>query len=317
MKRIFVMMIALTMATVSCVAERMAETDELRFNATNSTMTRAAEVTTETLQVASQTEALHVVSYEVDGAYFGAFDLIYAAGAWSYGDVIYHPCAEAVHYSSYPWQEGTVAATSYNFNYVASGDEDLLAGVAHSFAVDGNATLTYNHILSQINFAIVAPNGTEVEIADVVVKGIRSSSTFTLLADNTGDWAVPTGSADYDYVDISTLTATHESGEKVSAPAGSGLMLMPQTFAAKVDGTVEFEYSIWQGNHGGSGHNLIKSDIATIPFCDFEVTTWEPGKKYCYVIRFDKQTGDIEGLTYSDVVVTPWPDEQDVELGAE
>lgn len=319
MKKILFFAGMLVASLTACVEnDTNISNEKLSFNlATSKSVSRAAEVTTETLEAEG---GLKVESYFEDGSKFEDFTLSYSegTGTWSYITAsglteVYQPLVPLNYYSVVPSNGINYivngASTTFNYTVPEGGVTDLIGTTATSSQEDTQVDLIYTHLLSQINFAIVADNGTEVGIKDITLSGLKNSSTYTFGANV---WGTLSGNASYTYVDFDNYTEVNNSGVLVGVPEGSGLMLMPQDFTTNsVDAELSFTYGVWNGNHGGEWGKESVGGVLTLKLSEFTVQTWEPGKKYLYVFKFDKNTPGLKPLTFK-VEVEKWEEEQTV-----
>jgi hypothetical protein len=318
------------LGVASCAKERVESVNDgkgaLSFEAAmkKQKQTRATETTTANL-IADATAQLDVYAYRMgETGLFNKFELKYDAGAaaWGYGTPVYQPGFLLRYYSVYPAQTGTPATNDYSFSYtvktLASQQDDLIAA---SVAPTMNEViaLQYNHLLSQVNFAVQAIKDVKIVVGDITVDKLKNKATYTF---STG-WG--TREADsftaYTYAPNATPLATLAGGQSSAVVAlGDGgatmanaLMLMPQTFDPAnggTDGTFSFTYTVVidanNDNDFDDAEDITKTDTATVNFGDFPTATWAVGKRYLYVIDF---TPLITGgpITFT-VKVADWAD---------
>ncbi len=124
----------------------------------------------------------------------------------------------------------------------ASTQEDLLAAKATANAkpASGQLSMVFNHILSKVNFGVIAGNGMTPEVQSVEVRNVHSKNTYDYISQA---WDVTTTDiASYDYFRNTALPfTTTGSDEDTPVPfytdnttptaASAHLMLMPQSSA--------------------------------------------------------------------------------------
>lgn len=192
---------------------------------------------------------------------------------------------------------GTVAPViSYTVSSNPSTQEDLLAGA--TTATSANVTLTMDHVLSQVNFAITNIAGKIIQITDIAVNDVKGTGKYTFSTSGAGAWDIATSpeTADYAY----DLALTDESDPDALTPLtplgnyddgddqttddythDNALMLLPQTFGTNAVGNFTFNYKIFDEN------NIeMATGSAQANFRDFPSSTWSAGKRYLYVIDF-------------------------------
>ncbi len=316
MKKILMGFAALSLlfGAVSCEKEtRETAPDgkkELSFRAAlgKQALSRAAEFTAWTAG-----DDLTVYAYKTGStapAYANpTFNLEYDGSVWSYGTPITSTGGNVWYYSWYPTassgvSNNSVAVNSYSFDYSATHDEDLVAaGIPTS---DYNVNLAFQHVLSQVNFALYTTEHLKITINSIALNGIKYTGTYTM---GTGQgWSDVDGATNYSYEldgasNITDGTAT--SGTLVDLNDGSNaLMLIPQTFADAANMVINFDLS----RAGVSGDDVIVDGAeATVPLNNFEILEWLPGKRYVYQLDFSSyiQTGEIK----FNVSVGPWVDD--------
>ena len=119
----------------------------------------------------------------------------------------------------------------------AATQVDLLAAKVSTATKpgDGKLPLTFKHILSKVNFGIIAGNAKTVIVQAIGVKNVSSVATYNYVAET---WGTPGTDASFDYfrntaTPFSTLGVSDETTVApiyTGTPAASAhLMLMPQT----------------------------------------------------------------------------------------
>lgn len=274
---------------------------------------------------------------------FKDFTLTNAAGgtgAWTVSpNDINQPGAALRYYSVYPDDDitvGTVTKDAYPFDYTVKArtsttdsQEDLIAAAVTT--ISENVTLPFKHALSQVNFAVQAMPGVKIEISDLNVNTVRNAGTCTLESGKEPAWVPSTTSTDtYAYpLNNSTGEGTNLLAAGTSTAVvdlqtvdangklNGALMLLPQTFSAEADGTFSFKFSLTiDGNGDGKFDNSEKDKkkanglTATVNLCDFQTTTWLPGKRYKYIIDFSSYLAG--GPISFTVNVVDWENDIDI-----
>ena len=146
-------------------------------------------------------------------------------------------------YAMYP-SDGVAPYTYPNIQRVitiaalATNQVDHLAARAINVAgkpSDGRLSMTFNHILSKIDFGIIAGNAKTVIVQESGVQNVHSAATYNYVV---GSWGTTGTDADYDYykdASWATLSFTGSDHDELiaepiyAAGHSNHLMLMPQT----------------------------------------------------------------------------------------
>ena len=249
-----------------------------------------------------------------------------AMGLWVYngGTPVLHPNGTLDHYSTYPSalaSQTNYTAGNLTFDYEVpashSAQEDLIAAsyqTTNATAVTATANLTFKHLLSQINFAVVGLDGYRITITDIKLNNIRSKGTFTFDTASTtpgatypGTWSNQTTSASYSYVINGTNTVTSNGPAVIFGDGVKGggrnnaLMLLPQSVSGR---NFTFDYTM-EYDAGGGSYLPFDSGSVTVNLNSLgssAPTEWVAGKRYLYTIYFE--TPII--IRYEVDVVSPW-----------
>jgi hypothetical protein len=222
---------------------------------------------------------------------------------WYYTGTIYHPENPLSHFVTYPDElaAGGIFTTAgqASFDYtVEDGGTDLVAAATATSQDDAEADLSFKHILSQINFKVVAPTDTELSIASfsgIKLAGLKETNTYTLPGYSWGT----AGDAEKDVEYTYDLVAEANQDGGYTGVTNAALMLMPQTLAA--GSTFTFSYTI----EDTAGAVIRSGSNVSVPFSKFTtIPAWVQGTKYLYTISFE----DPEKLTYT-VAVGSWEGE--------
>lgn len=267
---------------------------------------------------------------------FNTFTLEYTEGtpgSWTYTPVKYQPGYPLRYYSVDPTanvSNETVSTTSYSFDYTILGvatQEDLIG--AYTAAIqDEEVILNFNHLLSQVNFAVQGIPGVKIEISNISVNDVLNSGTYTF--GQSTPWALEATDADYVYdltaaKAVASLETLAEGTSNEIQYLGNGgadnyananaLMLMPQTFDETTTGNFSFTFSLTVDTNGDGDFddetaNPANTNISkTVDLDIFETTAWAPGKRYAYVIDF---TSYLAGGPISfKVIVNDWENDDD------
>ena len=126
----------------------------------------------------------------------------------------------------------------------AAAQVDLLAAKATATAKpgDGKLPLTFNHILSKVNFGVIAGNLTSPFVQSIGVKNVYNAATYDYVVGAWKGTPAPVGVASYEYFKSTAVPFT-TTGTAAEAPvailststtptaAAGNLMLLPQTHA--------------------------------------------------------------------------------------
>ena len=217
------------------------------------------------------------------------FALTFDGTNWNYGSPVLQPGYSLTYYAYYPMANtsGYTVNTSgtASFNYAVQAvatQEDLIAATATSSSATIN--LAFNHLLSQVNFAVQGITNVKITISNISINGVKNGGSYTYVS----GWSALSGSATYAYTPTGGLPTTGTDGNIVYLGNGGGtytsnnaLMLMPQAFSAAADGNFSFDYELKD-----MADVVLKTGTAFANFCDFTSATWQMGKRYVYLVDF-------------------------------
>lgn len=300
--------------------ENVGQKAEIKINSIVNSSTRAAVTSNNNF------EKFKLYSYITDGAYEGKTALGSAymdgveytktGGTWGTADTnkYYWPSGSSnqkLQFFAYPndliTDYALPAADGYpSFTYavadLAKDQKDLVVAHKENMTItsagvtDGAMTLTFNHILSRINFAFI-PEDTKaaytidtIKIADI--KGGTAKYTFNASA---GAWDVTSAtSKDYGYKVTQSTTVADGKTYYMLGDENASLMLFPQSVANKVI-TVTYSTVDSKGMEVFSGDKTV-----TLP----ADTKWEIGQNIVYVLNLP--------IGAKEITITPevskWPE---------
>ena len=329
----------LTMLATSCNQERVESRKDR-----DSQITFKAAIGKQTLSKASEwtnsswvpnTSALSVWAYSSLGQFNepgspgASFVIGYDGVDWNYaGTPVTQPGYPIAYYSYYPETNisglitPTVSGASFAYTVQGIGtQEDLIAACVPS-TLNTVIALNFDHVLSQVNFAVQGIEGMYITLSNMSVNGVKNGGTYTFVS---GWGTTPAGSANYAYVTHSTAATTFPAtdgtngilylGNKGGATQtdnnnDNALMLMPQTFpTAGTGGNFTFDYLI---TDMAATPLTLKSGSATAYFSDFTTNEWELGKRYLYLIDFSNLF--VGGPITFTVNVSPWTDASNLDV---
>ena len=171
------------------------------------------------------------VKWPQSGGYPMRFYAIYPAAPLGMGDIVEG------------FSTGATLSAEYTVQSTADRQTDLLAASATTNVkpATGTVSLAFRHILSQIDFAVIAGAGVEVEVQSIDIENVATTRTYDFIA---GEWMAPTtGNVSYSYFGITDDNAPSWPGTASviaddltpnpiytgSDAADKHLMLMPQT----------------------------------------------------------------------------------------
>jgi hypothetical protein len=341
MKKLFLSVAVCSMlfGMASCAKESVEKvtdgTQTITFKTFLGKQTRASETDLASLKAAVPTtpgsNTLDVYAYTATGTTpEKIFNLTWDDGGdvWTYSPSFEQPGHSLRYYSVYPRTVANFAtapaATSTDFGFggytivTDPADQEDLIGASITTPVK-DVNLAYNHLLSQVNFAVQGMVDVKIEITGLSIANVM----------DVGDYAFSTGwsnqsktTGTYTYSPLAAaktlLEAGTESGVVYLGNGGgtytnsNALMLMPQTFTALSggsDGKFTVTFKLTGKAAGGTGFTepLAPSTSATVNFSDFDIKEWESGKRYVYVMDFTSYVAT--GTVNFTVSVSPWTDE--------
>lgn len=242
-------------------------------------------------------------------ALFRQFTLTYGGGGfsdWTYGTPILQPGVPLVFYSIYPENNitnvnlnGISGSFSYSVQLDDTDQEDLIA--ATTMTDSHLVGLNFEHLLSQVNFAIWGLAGIQYEVTNIRLTGIAESGDYTFGS----EWSNQSGGAEYLYRPSGGIDRTNGTDDEIlflgNNPGDNtndnALMLIPQSFSSPGISFVNFDYTIYDMNGTPLFSSSDSIDLSTL-----NISMWEAGRRYIYLIDFRGE--NIEFL----VDVLPWID---------
>lgn len=319
--------LSLLIVATSCEEERI-ETNQDRKNISfgmavgKQTISKAKEFKyweiEENFKVYSYVPAVEGVFQEFTLTYEGKSDL---TDIWKVNpDKIKQPGFDLSYFAYYP--EDYVDSYKYDpaekkatFDYtvpVEKGEDDedkqfdlIAATKTTNLEI---VSLTFYHLLSQVNFALQGMENVQITLTDISVNGVYSTGTYTFGEDG-GSWADAGTAVDYGYTPVEGTNATDGENTNISYLGNGGtdnyantnaLMLLPQDFATVNTGaTISFSYEL----KDMSGKELSTGSTEAY-LSDFTTAEWKMGKRYLYLIDF---TSYLEsGYISFSVTVNEW-----------
>ncbi|MDL2211183.1 fimbrillin family protein [Bacteroides sp. OttesenSCG-928-M17] len=249
------------------------------------------------------------------------FTLSYNGSSWSSSPDMKQPGYSLTYYTWFPTAGPTFGAGSNgngaSMTYtIPSPQVDLIAATA--ITNEATVPLAFNHILSQVNFALQEVPNIQIELTNIKVNGVYKAGTYTFGTDG-GSWSSQSTTDNYTYIPYSDETAnpkiytniTNGVGDDISYMGNGGtvftrtnaLMLMPQSFSEATHGHLSFDFKLT-----AMDGTTVLADVkgTTFNFCDFETTTWSIGKRYLYLIDFTEYL--TKGEISFTVTVNGWED---------
>ncbi len=276
----------------SCVKDQVLETPVSTFSKKQTIISYASSFGLDELKASEN--GLDIFAFNSTNEPLSTFNIVWGNDEWDY-DASLHNFTNyfSVFPSTYIYDISGEHAFSYSGSF--TGDVDLLG------AVSDNSIFEYQHLLSKVDVALIPPPGIEVDITDIIFYGVSYSGAYSFEQ----GWMVNRGNTTYAYPSL-TPSNVNKSGNIFYAPEGSSLMLLPQSFTREESPRISFNYTLWQGNHGGEDGALYRGHYEG-PLADCGVGEWSKGTNYLYVLGFDKQAvknGDPS--VNFDIMISPW-----------
>ncbi len=333
--------LALAFLATSCAKETVevagGNDGKISFKTALGKQSRAAEFTYWTS--AAGYNKLNVWGYATGGTevVFDNTELTFDGSAWSYTTPVDQPGYSVTYYSvyaadvdgkgvtppAYVTKDGTGATFEYTVKPTPATSagpdtqEDLIAATISTPLAA--VPLQFNHLLSQVNFAIQGVKNVQVKITNLKVKDVKSKATYTF--GSTTGWGTRTLNANYDYYPLTgsnitdglatTIQPMGNYGGPLSSANKNALMLMPQTFAVAGDGNFSFDYELYAFGATIGTDDALATGSTTANLNDFTIATWDMSKRYVYVIDFTDYFKS--GKIAFTVTVNPWTDAEETD----
>jgi hypothetical protein len=186
--------------------------------------------------------------------------------------------------------------TDYTFDYFVQSDvenaqEDLMgASIPATMAHD--LRLPFKHLLSEVNFAVKALSGINIDITGITVQNVLDKGTYSF-ANGWGSLGSTAAKGTYTYTPDPSEANLLKGGQhddirylgnhKGNYGFNNALMLIPQEFTGSNNGSFTVTFSLTEI---GSEVAVATGKTATVYFRDLDANKWEEGKRYIYVIDF-------------------------------
>ncbi len=225
---------------------------------------------------------------------------------WSYTDPVDQPGYSITYYSvclpggTAPTltANGVDATFDYTIPAVAS-QKDLIAATDETN--QAGVVLEFNHLLSQVNFAIQGVQNVKVVITGLEVNDVVHEGKYSFKNNTWGALTSPTGTKG-DYTYAYTTGENVSDGKNVTdgtttvvtmgnSAGGNALMLMPQDFTASgATGSFSFSYALYDItadlDDTEDPATPLREGSTSVDLKDFTGDAWEMGKRYVYLIDF-------------------------------
>ncbi|MDL2211182.1 fimbrillin family protein [Bacteroides sp. OttesenSCG-928-M17] len=326
MKKLFTMGLAalsLLLMVTSCESGEIEmnnrNNDKIDFDVVVGRQTRATEFTNTSWLDGTELTVKSYATGSTNTTPFKDFTLTYASSGstWTASPAINQPGYSLTYYTWFPTTptnfSGTGTAATMDYT-IQSTQEDLLAATTKT--ADAQVDLAFNHILSQVNFALQGVKNVQIELTNIKINGVKNAATYTFSTTNAGSWGSHgNGTANYDYTPVGNTYKTDGTSDAIQYMGNKGgsnandnannnaLMLMPQTFAAATDGNISFDFKLTAMDGSTVLANVTGT---TYNLCDFMTTTWAIGKRYLYLIDFTEFL--TKGQINFTVTVNGWTD---------
>lgn len=202
------------------------------------------------------------------------------------------PAADAAGYPSFTYTIADLAANQKDL--VVAHKQDMT--ITSAGVTDGAMTLTFNHILSRINFAFTPEDANATyTITAIKIAGIMGGTAKYTFDATTGAWDITSAtSKDYEYTVTQSNTVVDKKSYYMLGDADASLMLFPQSVANKVI-TVTYSTVDSKGMEAFSGDKTV-----TLP----AGSEWNIGQNIVYVLTLP--IGAEEITIKPEVSI--WPD---------
>ena len=183
--------------------------------------------------------------------------------------------------------------------YWATGDAENANGVK---AIEGVVPLTFNHMLSKVNFKfshnVALATGDKIVVTSVSVAAVKTKGTLTpsyaagaagalgttsfswgTTANTPADITIPIfNEGDGGQLMVKDTPKLNNGSDGNATSADTDFLFIPQTIGDDV--VITINYDIIQG--GNTTHNVAEKKLNTIEFGGSALTSWEINKFYTY-----------------------------------
>lgn len=277
MKKVLLVTVVAAMAFTSCSQneefEAQSQKEQIGFSSIVGKSIRAAEAN----KIALEGNGFQLYAYntgetKVDAVQpkglteFFKGPANHSTGVWKLSDTYYWPINENIQFFGYSpinaastasWND-TNAFPSFEYTIKdVSTQEDLLAAAVYDKCKTagtsmGNVNLIFNHILTQINFAVKGKEtGFKYNVTSITLKDVPNKGTYTFASaskENVNEWAngaweiIDASSNRANYVYGATYGEITDTGSSTLEGTNLGLMLLPNSDVSTIK--VEVAYSV-------------------------------------------------------------------------
>lgn len=225
--------------------------------------------------------------------------------SWTIDGTYYWPATDKIQFFAYSPEAANItvawdATAQYpSFGYTikaAESQEDLLIAQATDMTKatvpDDGVALTFQHILTQINFSAKGEtDGYKYTISSIKIGNVYQTNTYTFAGavTPTGDWGntpsslLSTEADFYSYEYDESKKEISGITEKSLAKTGGALLLLPQTLPT--DAAIIVNYSVADSNNNeifnGNGEVALTG-------------TWEKGKSINYILKLSNNGKELK-----------------------
>lgn len=294
----FVAVIVMVSCSKNEITDVSGNNDAIKFGAAvgNNSIGRAAVSTFGVIDLVGLKASADgfAVSTSGLGAEMNALPVTHNGTSWTYTGDYYWPINPAVNVSFTAYAPAGLAAaslsgtgltvTSFTPSTTIANQVDILYAPPANFSRNtsgaAGVALTFNHILTQVVFAVNTdiPSASSPKIVSIVLTIPKGTGTYS-----GGTWTTTTGSQSYTLFNNNTISST--------AIYSTPILMLPQTLASGTNAVVTFSV-----NGSTTSSTVDLSSLTT-------VTSWTAGTKVTYDISFN--AADLK-IKFADPTVSTW-----------
>lgn len=233
-------------------------------------------------------------------------DVLWETSEWNVQKDAYWIAGNAYEFAAYSDGNNSFSGASFapdtktlSFSNYEAGNNDLvaeLASVVSATADQGDVSLTFEHLLSKVQFTFTTDASEDITIK---INSVKFNAVKTATGNYTSsgiDWETLSGtSADYNY-DVTNLTDIAQASED---PFTTVMYVIPQS-CETLEATINLDIT-------GAGLNSLDNEVtASLSFVkgsgEGSDNTWEDGLVYNYIAKINPDE-IIDGLKKIDFTV--------------